>query len=693
MAEGGEFALLDVIGCGGHGTVHRAQFIGEGGFRKEVAIKLLKSNVRDDPELDLRLRDEGRILGLLHHRAIVGVDRLTRIEGRWAVVMEYVQGEDLSALIARGPMPTSVALAISAEIASAIGAAYSTLGHDGRPLRLLHRDLKPSNVRISPDGSVKVLDFGIARAEFTHREADTRSRTFGGTDLYMAPERLDGVADSPAGDVYSVGAILAEMLRGERVGKAYGKPQRHARLCRATLDSLRALGVPSGVVSLTGELLAYEPAARPDIAEVERRAEELARGAEGPSLKRWATQHIRVAALPPPSAPLDTDGLLRSGAILQEGDVATAEGTRWITGTDRLVQKYLDARPETPPPTQTPTTPPGPPPVTLKLPQRPETPPRAPTPPPPIGDTLEGRPPPSIGPRVALAGAAGHGGNRAPLRTTPRPSTRQRLIVPILATVIIALSLMVATIITLIGRGGEDEPGPGPGEAAGGNIGDLSQLPPEPPEPPIGTILCAPDGDADGHGAKDGASPQPGELCPAGWVTLIDDCDDARPGVAPGKPESCDGRDNDCDGRADEGFEDRNSNGQLDCAESAPAFGINAHDRSRWLRSGLVLEAKIPKGCAPRARVRLDGAGSWRSVPKEITVENGHARCGVPIAGAASPEGAPLCGLPALSAVDLSSESAQIEWRCCYEGPKSKAGQGQRDACHVVGGNVVTQQM
>ena len=195
MAERGEFALLDVIGCGGHGTVHRAQFIGEGGFRKEVAIKLLRSNVRDDPELEQRLRDEARILGMLHHRAIVGVDRLTRIEGRWAVVMEFVQGEDLSALVLRGPMPVTVALAIIVEVASAMAAAYCTLGHDGRPLRLLHRDLKPSNVRVGPDGSVKVLDFGIARAEFTHREAETRSRTLG-TEAYMAPERFFGARAS-----------------------------------------------------------------------------------------------------------------------------------------------------------------------------------------------------------------------------------------------------------------------------------------------------------------------------------------------------------------------------------------------------------------------------------------------------------------------------------------------------------------
>ena len=129
------------------------------------------------------------------------------------------------------------------------------------------------------------------------------------------------------------------------------------------------------------------------------------------------------------------------------------------------------------------------------------------------------------------------------------------------------------------------------------------------------TLLCAPDGDADGHGARDGGSPQPGEVCPAGWVTLDDDCDDTRPGVAPGKPESCDGRDNDCDGRADEGFEDRNSNGQPDCVEVFPAFGVNAQDRSRWLRSGLVLEAKIPKGCAPRARLRIRPACPGDAAP------------------------------------------------------------------------------
>ncbi|MBK9649474.1 MAG: hypothetical protein IPO67_30725 [Deltaproteobacteria bacterium] len=268
---------------------------------------------------------------------------------------------------------------------------------------------------------------------------------------------------------------------------------------------------------------------------------------------------------------------------------------------------------------------------------------------------------------------------------------------PILATVIIALSLMVATIITLIGRGGEDEPGPGPVEAGGGNTDGLLQPPLEPPEPPIGSILCAPDGDAaDGLRAKDGASPQPGEALPSGLGDAHRRLRRRPSWRRAGKPESCDGRDNDLRWPRRRGFEDndRNSDSHGGCAErpppsaSTPTIVLDGSGPA-WVRRG-----EDPQRLRAPGRPRLDGAGAGDPCPRRIAVENGHARCGVPIAPETSPEGAPLCGLPALSIeeVNLSSESAQIEWRC-YEGPKSRAGQGQRDACHVVGGNVVTQQM
>lgn len=695
MADSGRFILLDVIGCGGHGTVHRARFEGEGGFQKEVAIKLLKTSSQDDPELERRLRDEARILGLLHHRAIVGVDRLTRVEGRWAVIMEFVQGEDLSALFARGPMPASVALAICVEIASAISAAYNTLGHDGRPLRLLHRDLKPSNVRLSPDGSVKVLDFGIARAEFTHRESHTRSIAVGGTDGYMSPERLDGVADSPSGDVYAVGVILVELLLGERLGKAFGRPERHMGLVRSTLDALDAAGLPPDVVKLAGELLDYEPTARPTVAELERRAEDLARRVEGPSLKAWARRHVRVAGLPPPSAPLDTEGALRSGAILSEGDLRSEQGTIWLAGADRLIERYLQERPQTPARARTPTAtlqprpPPPPLPFTLALPQRPEYSEASPLPWDAGAASVE-RPAPPLDRTASVERPVGPREPSSPLKAPPRPQTR-RLAVPIVAVVVIALALVGAVALTwLEGGPGPGEAPPGPTGGGGEGVGGAGVVDPPIEEPPEPGLVCAPDKDLDGHGQRGGATAQPGVNCPAGWVTLADDCDDERSGVAPGAPERCDGRDNDCDGRTDEGFEDLNSNGKLDCLETSPAANLKAQDRSRWLRSGLVLEATIPKGCAPRARVQLQGSTAWRA-SAELKVQDGPVRCGVPVTGARPPEGATSCGLGELSQADLASETATIEWRCCFEDTKSEPGKGQRAACYTVGSGVVTQ--
>src|SRR5690606_32588899 len=102
------------------------------------------------------------------------------------------------------PFPVPAALAACAAVASALDAAYAGPADGGVPLRLVHRDIKPSNIRLTPDGDLKVLDFGIARADFEGREALTQSIRYGSL-RYMAPERRRQEPDGPAGDVYALG--------------------------------------------------------------------------------------------------------------------------------------------------------------------------------------------------------------------------------------------------------------------------------------------------------------------------------------------------------------------------------------------------------------------------------------------------------------------------------------------------------
>ena len=108
------------------------------GFKKAVAVKLLNADTAAVDEIASRLRDEARMLGLIRHRAIVHVDGLVLLNGRWAVVMEYVEGVDLKRLVGEGPVPPAVALEIIEEVSAALHVAYEQPGSTGEPLRLLH---------------------------------------------------------------------------------------------------------------------------------------------------------------------------------------------------------------------------------------------------------------------------------------------------------------------------------------------------------------------------------------------------------------------------------------------------------------------------------------------------------------------------------------------------------------------------
>ncbi len=252
-----------------------ARFHGEAGFQKDVALKFLKPSARDNLDLIARLRDEARLLGLLKHRSIVQVDRLIRLRGAWVIVMEYVPGADLDTLMSGGPLPPGPALEIIYEVASALNAAYERTTPDGQPLRLTHRDIKPGNIRITGFGDVKVLDFGIARAEFEGQETAGPARIMG-TPAYMSPERFNGI-DGPAGDVYGLGVVACEMLTGSRFGRVKSTRKAHRQAVKEYLERLDAVdGIPADASKLVGRMLHHEPTMRPLPAEVGRASRKLA---------------------------------------------------------------------------------------------------------------------------------------------------------------------------------------------------------------------------------------------------------------------------------------------------------------------------------------------------------------------------------------------------------------------------------
>jgi predicted Ser/Thr protein kinase len=283
------YQLVEVIDKGGFGAVWRGKVQAAGGFEKTVAIKLLhKAEVNVD-EVARRLRDEGRILALLRHRSIVQVDDLVQIDGQWAVVMEYVEGADLRRLLKNGPIPARAACEAVRDVAFALSAAHEAVDPDsGKPLGIVHRDMKPANVRVTPQGEVKVIDFGIARASFSSREAVTSSQTFGSPG-YIAPERHDG-RDTPAADVFSLGVVLYECLAGRRLGQLSVNARIQAEEVGQALAKLDAA---PPVVDLVRRMLAYEPEHRPTAQEVGRQLRDLVPTLPGPWLADWVPDALR----------------------------------------------------------------------------------------------------------------------------------------------------------------------------------------------------------------------------------------------------------------------------------------------------------------------------------------------------------------------------------------------------------------
>ena len=340
--------MVATLGKGGFGTVYRARFLGQGGFTKQVAIKVLNENMEDIDEVAQRLRDEARMLGLLNHRAIVRVDRLAQFDGRWAVIMEYIEGLDLKELVAaRGGVPVGVALECVAEVASAIHSAFYGVTDDGQQLGVVHRDIKPENIFLTTGGEVKVLDFGIARANFSGREAATQDISFGSPD-YMSPERFDLSRDDredPPSDVYSLGCVLFELITGRSFGRTSPLEKRHQKNVEKAYNALRSARAPEQVLRLVAAMVAYDPADRPTAREVERACIEIKNAQGDEILRYWAERE--VPKLRVDHSPID-DGM--TGTILVEradsiaqGNVpagltgSTTSGTRALTRTTVVV--------------------------------------------------------------------------------------------------------------------------------------------------------------------------------------------------------------------------------------------------------------------------------------------------------------------------------------------------------------------
>jgi len=217
----GQYEVIAPLGAGGMGEVYRARDTRLG---RDVALKILPESFAQDPDRLMRFEREAKTLAALNHPNIAVIYEMMPE----ALVMELVEGDDLSQRISRGALPLEDALSIAQQIAAALEAAHEA--------GIIHRDLKPANIKVREDGTVKVLDFGLAKlsgpadpggsgtdvmnSPTMTSPALTAMGLILGTAAYMAPEQAKGKAVDKRADIWAFGVVLFEMLTGRRLFQA-----------------------------------------------------------------------------------------------------------------------------------------------------------------------------------------------------------------------------------------------------------------------------------------------------------------------------------------------------------------------------------------------------------------------------------------------------------------------------------------
>ncbi len=291
----GPYDILATLGAGGMGEVYRAR---DAKLHRDVAIKVLLPAVANDPDRLARFSREAQVLASLNHPNIAAIYGIEESSGVTALVMELVEGEDLSQRIGRGAIPLDEALPIAQQIANALEAAHEQ--------GIIHRDLKPANIKVRPDGVVKVLDFGLAKAvEGAGRAGGaggageagaansptislhaTQAGMILGTAAYMSPEQARGKAVDKRSDIWAFGCVLYEMLTGRRPFEGAEVTDVLARVLERAPDlSALPARTPAALQRLVQRCLEKDPKRRlRDIGDARIEIEALGRDPEGESV-------------------------------------------------------------------------------------------------------------------------------------------------------------------------------------------------------------------------------------------------------------------------------------------------------------------------------------------------------------------------------------------------------------------------
>ena len=301
----GQYRILDRLGAGGMGEVYRAH---DSRLQRDVAIKLLPATLSRDPERLARFEQEARHLAALNHPNIASIYGLEEAGGTRFLVLELVPGETLAERIGRGKLPIAEALALFLQIAEALEAAHER--------GIIHRDLKPANVKVTPDGKVKVLDFGLAKAfapgaasggpdrpedlsqSPTATYGATREGVILGTAAYMSPEQARGKPVDRRTDIWSFGCVLYEALAGKQAFFGETVSDTMAKILEREPDwTALPDGMPGSVRTLLRRCLRKDARRRlHDVADLRIEIEEvLAGGAEAGGTDRVEKRGLGIS--------------------------------------------------------------------------------------------------------------------------------------------------------------------------------------------------------------------------------------------------------------------------------------------------------------------------------------------------------------------------------------------------------------
>ena len=263
----GQYTLQEKIAVGGMAEVWKARMRGVEGFQKTVAIKKILPHMGDNADFVSMFIDEAKLAAQLSHPNIIHIYDLGKIGRDYYIAMEYVEGKDLRSILNAArrrslSLPLGLALLIAARLASALDYAHRKRDFDDRELGLVHRDVSPQNVLITFEGDIKLCDFGIAKA--VSKANQTQMGALKGKLQYMSPEQAWGKNVDARSDIFSLGAILFEMLTGERLFPGDSEMSileavrdGRTRRARSVLPS-----VPPEVDELVEKALAQDPAQR-----------------------------------------------------------------------------------------------------------------------------------------------------------------------------------------------------------------------------------------------------------------------------------------------------------------------------------------------------------------------------------------------------------------------------------------------